>query len=135
MSSPSSAAGLKCTLQTGEPPARRIEIFSTPSFWRTETHPSNWPMASSWPSEVQESEVAFAAILCFDTDFWSGDQIPKSEAVALASSSVTGLYSTHWIVSLCEYLRIPSPLLCQMMTDLSAPPDENRLPSFEYDTA
>lgn len=101
-SSPSSVAGLKCTLQTGEPPARRMSTFSTPSFCRTDTQPSNCPIARSCPSEVHDTDVARAAILCLETLFWSGDQIPKSDPVALASSSVTGLYSTHCAWQQCR---------------------------------
>jgi len=69
--------------------------------------------------------------LCFATDFCSGDQRPKSDAVAEASCCVTELYERHWIESLWEYLRMPSALLVQMMIVLSAPPEANRLPSRE----
>ncbi len=41
---------------------------------------------------------------------------------------ITALDATH------VYLRIPSSLLVQMMTDLSADPDANLLPSFAYAT-
>ena len=68
---------------------------------------------------------AYVHTLCLATDFWSGLQKPKSVAVALASTWVTGLYATHWMVSWCIYLRMPSALCVQMITALSAPPDAN----------
>lgn len=46
--------------------------------------------------------------LCLATLFCSGDHSPTSDAVALASCCVTGLYDMHWMASLCVYFRIPS---------------------------
>ena len=115
--------------------ARSIDDFSWPCLSRTEMRPLNMPSAMYWPSLFQRADMILEYILCLLTDFCSFAHRPKSVAVHEASISVVGLYTTHWIESLCEYFRMPSALFVQMMIVLSSPPDAKRLPSREYSTA
>ena len=108
--------------------------FSVPCLSRKVMDPSSIPRARYSPSLVQDRHRARLCVLCFTTLFSSGDQSPKSDAVALASWCVTGLNSTASTESLWLYFRMPSALSVQTITFLSAEPEAKRSPEAEYDT-
>ena len=87
------------------------------------------PRAKYCPSFDHLALKIFAPTLCFVTLLAVEDQSPKSPSVHDASWSQQGLCATTWIDSLCVYFKTPSPLLFQIITVLSAPPDANLEPS------
>ena len=128
----SSRFGLHARHHTGA--LRWMVTFSAPALSRMLTVPSYMPSARYRPSLVHDWQMIRLPTLCFTTLFSSGDHSPKSEAVALASCWVTGLYASDWIVSLWWYFRIPSALSVHTMIVLSAPPLANRFPFEAYAT-
>ena len=87
------------------------------------------PSAKYCPSLLHFALRILAPTLCFVTDLAGDDQSPKSPSVHDASWSQQGLWATTCMESEWVYFNTPSPLLFQMMTVLSAPPDANFVPS------
>jgi len=111
-----------------------METFSAPVRSRIVIWPEIIPRARNWPSLAHAADRILDCTLYLATDFSVGDHRPKSVLVQEARMSLVGLYTTFCTESACVYLRIGSPFSDQMITQQSAPPDANRLPSLSKST-